>query len=247
MTQIEDLTTMISQIHLDEYNQYYRDERYKKLTELVQICQDLDNPHRWQEMISTNSLEMLLQIPNRYCYKHFDDEDILYSRISLSQEKKIILVNTYKNVVARKTEMVDILLNSLMLEKIYFINDDKLDIFASMFQLFSLCSDYLDNPKQINISLIHPKLIDIIKKLLEEFQNEVTMNPLDPSYNSFDNLQLEIMIMINLAAQYLKLINIWCFINKIDFHQLSPPMQIKYIKLINNYIALIFEIAFIKE
>ena len=205
MTQIEDLTTMISQIHLDEYNQYYRDERYKKLTELVQICQDLDNPHRWQEMISTNSLEMLLQIPNRYCYKHFDDEDILYSRISLSQEKKIILVNTYKNVVARKTEMVDILLNSLMLEKIYFINDDKLDIFASMFQLFSLCSDYLDNPKQINISLIHPKLIDIIKKLLEEFQNEVTMNPLDPSYNSFDNLQLEIIFYLML--NYILLIN----------------------------------------
>ena len=247
MTEIEDLTTMITQIHIDEYNQYYRDERYKRLTELVHRCQDLDNPHRWEEIVSTNSLEKLLEIPNRYCYKHFDDEDILYSRISLSAEKKMILGNTYINVIARKSEMVDILLSGLILEKTYFINDEKLDIFASMFQLFSLCSDYLDNPKQIDVSLIHPKLIDIIKDLIEKFQYEVTMNPLDPSYNSFDNIQLEIMIMINLAAQYLKLVNIWCYINKTDFHQLSSLMQIKYIKLINNYIALIFEIAFIKE
>ena len=247
MTDIEDITTMITQMNLDEYNQYYRDERYKRLTELVHFSQDLDNPHRWQEIVTTTSLENLLQIPNRYCYKHFDDEDILYSRISLSAEKKMIIGNTYKNVVARKSGMIDMLLGGLILEKTYFVNDDKLDIFASMFQLYSLCSDYLDNPQQTDVSLIHPKLIDIIKDLIEKFQYEVTMNPLDPSYNSFDNIQLEIMIMINLAAQYLKLVNIWCYINKTDFHQLSSLMQIKYIKLINNYIALIFEIAFIKE
>ena len=244
---LSNLESAMAASHITEYNQYYRDARYRHLLEMNNYSHELDNPSNFTDIFCSDSLKSLLAIPNKYCYKHFDDEDILYSRISLSAEKKMIIGNTYKNVVARKSGMIDMLLGGLILEKTYFVNDDKLDIFASMFQLYSLCSDYLDNSQQTDVSLIHPKLIDKIKDLIEQFQYEVTMNPLDPSYNSLDNLQIEIMIMINLAAQYLKLINIWCFINKIDFHQLSPPMQIKYIKLINNYIALIFEIAFIKE
>lgn len=240
-----ELSQMITDSHISEYNHYYQDERYRKLTDLMALCNDLDNPHKFKDLVANNSLEKLLNVHNTFCYKYFDDEDIMYSKINLSDEKMKILTDTYKNVIARKSDMLDSMMSSMIFSKTYFINDDKLDIYAFMYEMMSMCNCYFEQAKH-SIPAIPVDLQEKMRQMINEFQTETTMNPLDHVYQKFTDLQLEIMIMINLAAQYLKLIHIWCDFHNIKVFQLSSNLQRIYLRLLNNYIKLIFEIAFIE-
>ena len=247
---IVELTKMISESHISKYNQYYQDERYKKLTELIVLCSNLDNPRNFEQLVTQNPLEKLLNVHNTYCYKHFDDEDIMYARITISDEKMQILADTYKNVISRKSGMIESLMDNMIISKIYYISDDKLDIYSAMYEMMSMCDYYFGQSSSCNIEdikLLPLDLYEKIRHIIIEFQGETNMNPLDNVYCSFNDLQLEIMIMINLATQYLKLIHIWCDYHRVKIHQLSSKLQRIYMRLLNNYIKLIFEIAFIKD
>ena len=75
MADISSLESAMSDCHLDE------DSRYKHLVEMNQYSLEIDDPSKYIELFASSPLQTLLQIPNRYCYKHFDDEDIINSKL----------------------------------------------------------------------------------------------------------------------------------------------------------------------
>ena len=258
MAEIDSLASIMSETHLDTYNQYFGDSKYKKLVEMNAYSLELDSPDKFMEMFACNPLATLLEIPNRYCYQHFNDEDISYAKMSISPLKMDRHAATYQNVMARGTNPsaeLDVEMSRLKIAedvKVYGIHDDNIEIYAKMYELFMLCVGYFGNPSMGGSSAeivrsIPPDFIDQIRNLISQFQYEVILNPLNPTYHMFNELQIEIMIMINLAAIYLKIANRWCATHNVGFHQLEAPLQRKYLRFLNNYLALIFEIAFCNE
>ena len=244
MTDMTALIATMADSHISSSNKYFTDSKYCNFPEIIQYLTDLDNPAMYADIFTSKNLDQLLDIPNRFCYKHFNDEDIAYTKMTLSPEKLDIHASTYKNVISRLNIDVIKQFQQLNITEIttpnYEIHDENLEIYKTMYELLNMCRNYFAG-KSTEIPII---LTSQVGQMINEFHSEVNMNPFALCYNTMTNLQIEMMILINLAAFYVKIINRWCGTHSFNFYDLDSKIQRRYLRLLNNYLTLVFEIAF---
>ena len=257
---MEFLASDFSQLQISNYNQYFNNERYSKLPILIDIIEKLKHfDINIQSQISTSSLSKLLELKNEFCHIYFDDEDCSTSWITLSEPKIEKLKRTYDFIITRtgeynsELEYIGKKIETLNFQDIYKVIDENMELYLKMYQILEECAQYYKSIKIISIehqqqlaSQISSDIMEKVEYVLALFEGDAILNPLDMIYNTMSNLQFEMLILINLLSKQIKIYHSWCKFHNINWIQLELRFQTKYMKLINNYISLVFELAFTK-
>ena len=73
MTDMTALIATMADSHISSSNKYFTDSKYCNFPEIIQYLTDLDNPAMYADIFTSKNLDQLLDIPNRFCYKHFNE------------------------------------------------------------------------------------------------------------------------------------------------------------------------------
>jgi len=258
---MEQMTNEFNELHIEneneEFNHYYKNAHYSKIPMLLRTLENLKVfDKEIQKKVSTSSLEKVLEIGNKYCYQHFDDEDCINSWITLNDEKFVKHQKTYNFLITRNSELnsedqITKQFKTLNFQDIYKVSDEHTELYIKMYELLEQCSQYHNSKKIITLdhqqyiaTIINSDIFERVEFIILLFESDVNINPLHIIYDEMPDIHIEMLILINLISKQIKLYHYWCKFHNVKWDLLNLQNKIKYMKLVNNYISLVFELAF---